>query len=218
MLCTILSWKLTILILCSLWRDGQYTQCYHVCVLFATFWTFTTSYMLHNCVGKNFTYMYMYYTFSELGLHVHIAIIAALPRTASYFSYVSKKSSSIFPMDQLRIKAKECNYFKWNVTPLPLYFLQPFCTAYVWRVFNGNGYGFWTSQTARTYHIYKTQPFSKEVEYLTRLSRKEQNQSVEACARTRYILDWYQIHCRSLLLCNMAMNMSQIAVRMLLQR
>ena len=84
--------------------------------------------------------------------------------------------------------------------------------------FNEDGYGFRTSREARTCRIYKIQHFSREVEYLMYLFRKERSRSVGARARTRYIFDRYQIHCRSLLPCTMAMDTSQIAVTMLLQQ
>ena len=52
----------------------------------------------------------------------------------------------------------------------------------------------------------KVQHFSKKVEYLTRLVRKELGQSVGARFRTRQVFDRYQIHRRLLLPCTMAIN------------
>ena len=61
---------------------------------------------------------------------------------------------------------------------------------------NRDGYGFWTLWTVRFSCICKTQHYSKNVEYLTHIVRKERSWSVEACTKTTVLncARWYMHH------------------------
>ena len=80
-----------------------------------------------------------------------------------------------------------------NVTSLLEYFLQPYCTVYVWRAMEKAVFFYFTGSW--TYRMCKFQHFSKKVQYLTCFVWKERGWSVEARTRMRQVFDRYVIHC-----------------------